>query len=178
MLEASKLPNNLWAEAISHYVWIRNRVPTRTLRYDKTPLEMATSTKPNLSGIHPWGCKAWVKRLDVGKLESRAEECRFVGFDSESKAFRVYWPGKNRVSIERDVYFNEKEVLESDEVQIEGDTDILTNSTLPQLSRDTGILPSTKTNPDIAPNDTETTETPPETVNRTSAAKTSKEKLT
>jgi hypothetical protein len=48
MLEASKLPNNLWAEAISHHVWIRNRVPTRALRYDKTPLEMATGIKPNL----------------------------------------------------------------------------------------------------------------------------------
>ena len=158
MLEASKLPNNLWAEAISHHVWIQNRVPTRTLRYDKTPLEMATNIKPNLSGVHPWGCKAWVKRLDVGKLESRAEECRFVGFDSESKAFRVYWPGKNRVSIERDVYFNEKEALEPDEVQIEGETDILPNSTRHQVSQHTETSPPTKTNQinaDITPNEAE-----------------------
>jgi hypothetical protein len=79
-----------------------------------------TNRKPDLSNVCPWGCKAWVKRLDIGKLEPRAELCRFVGIGDESKAFRVYWPGKNCVSIERDVYFNEKEALEQEEVQIEG----------------------------------------------------------
>lgn len=66
----------------------------------------------------------WVKCLDVGKLEPRAEEGRFVGIDSESKGYRVYWPGKNRVSIERDAYFNEKEALDADKAPIEGETDI------------------------------------------------------
>ena len=124
MLEAAKLPKSLWAEAISHHVWIRNRVPTRALKVPKTPLEMATSQKPDISGAYPWGCKVWVKRLDVGKLEPRAEECRFVGVDSESKGFRVYWPGKNRVGIERDVYFNENDALEPEEVQVEGGNDL------------------------------------------------------
>ena len=66
-----------------------------------------TREKLDLSAIYPWGCKAWVKRLDVGKLDPRAEECRFVGIDAESKGYRVYWPTKNRVSI---VYFNENDV--------------------------------------------------------------------
>ena len=127
MLEASKLPGNLWAEAINHHVWIRNWVPTRLLKVDKTPLELATGQKPNLSRVYPWGCKAWVKVLDVGKLEPRAEECRFVGFDSESKGYRVYWPEKRHISIERDIYFNEKDTLVDDEVQIEGETHIPTN---------------------------------------------------
>ena len=61
MLGASRLPNSLWAEAVSHHVWIRNQVPTRALNYDKTPLELATGIKPDLSGIVPCGCKAWVK---------------------------------------------------------------------------------------------------------------------
>jgi hypothetical protein len=123
MMEAAKLPKNLWAEAVSHHVWIRNRVPTRALKEPKTPFEMATNNKPDLSGVYPWGCKVWVKRLDVGKLKPRAEECRFIGVDSESKGFRVYWPGKNCVGIERDVYFNEKDALEPDEVHIEEEND-------------------------------------------------------
>ena len=122
MLDESKLPKYLWAEAINHHVWIRNRVPTRSLDVDKTPYEVATSQKPDLSNVHPWGCKAWVKRLDVGKLDPRAELCHFVGIDSESKGFRVYWPGKNRVSIERDIYFNENDVLMHDEVFVEGES--------------------------------------------------------
>ena len=151
MLESSKLPKNLWAEAISHHVWIRNRVPTRSVKLDKTLLELATGNKPNLTGIRPWGCKAWVKHIDVGKLEARADECRFVGFDSESKGFQVYWPGRNRVSIERDVYFNEKDALTNDEALIEGETVKRTNSNLPQP----------KTNPPPIqnhPSNTETTE--------------------
>ena len=129
MMEAAKLPKNLWAEAINYHVWIHNRTTTcALLKQPKTPIEIATGQKPDLSGIHPWGCKVWVKRLDVGKLDPRAEECRFVNIDSESKGYRVYWPGKNRVSIEKDVYFNESDALEPDEVPIEGGTDILTNT--------------------------------------------------
>ena len=55
MMEAAKLPRNLWAEAISHHVWIHNRVPTRALKIPKTPLEMATTHKPDLSNAYPWG---------------------------------------------------------------------------------------------------------------------------
>ena len=107
------------------------------------PFEVATGQKPDLSYIRPWGCKAWVKRLDVGKLKPRAEECRFIGVDVESKGYRVYWPGKNRVSVERDVYFDKNEALEHDEVQIEGENDDIpenpTNSTSnqPPLSQST-----------------------------------------
>ena len=91
MMEDAKLPKSLWAEAINHHVWIRNRVPKRALKQPKTPLEMATSHKPDLSGTYPWGCKVWVKRLDVGKLEPQVEECRFVGVVSE-KSKKSYLP--------------------------------------------------------------------------------------
>ena len=136
MMEEAKLPRTLWAEAINYHVWIRNRVPTRAIRDSKTPYEIATGNKPDLSNVHPWGCKVWVKRLDVGKLEPRAEECRFVGVDAESKGYRIYWPGKNRVGVERDVYFNEDDVLESEEVEIEGGNDILTNLKQPHPPSD------------------------------------------
>jgi hypothetical protein len=95
MMEAAGLPKNLWTEAVHHHVWIRNRVPTCALPEMKTPHEIGSGEKPDLSVVRPWGCKAWVRRLGIGKLEPRAEECRFVGIDSESKGYRIYWPGKN-----------------------------------------------------------------------------------
>ena len=163
MLDESRLPKYLWAEAINHHVWIRNRVPTRSLNNNKTPHEMATGQKPDLSNVHPWGCKAWVKRLDVGKLEARAELCHYVGIDAESKGLRVYWPGKNRVTIERDVYFNENEALANDEVLIEGENDIRTISNSPQPSQPE-INPQPVQNdpiePEIAPNNAEVPENP------------------
>ena len=142
-----------------------HRVPTRTLKHDKTPLEVATGHKPDLSNVHPWGCKAWVKRLDVGKLEPRAELCHFVGVDSESKGFRVYWPGKNRVSIERDVYFNETEALANDEVLIEGETDTHTNSNTPHPSQSDVNPPpiqNDQNEPEIAENPQNESATPPQ----------------
>ena len=45
-----------------------------------------------------------------------------MGFDSKSKGYRVYWPEKRHVSIERDIYFNEKDTLVNVEVHIEGET--------------------------------------------------------
>ena len=142
-----------------------HRVPTRTLKHDKTPLEVATGRKPDLSNVHPWGCKAWVKRLDVGKLEPRAELCHFVGVDSESKGFRVYWPGKNRVSIERDVYFNETKALANDEVLIEGETDTHTNSNTPHPSQSDVNPPpiqNDQNEPEIAENLQNESATPPQ----------------
>ena len=112
---------------------------------------MATNLRPDLSSVYPWGCKVWVKRLDIGKLEPRAEECHFVGIDSESKGFWVYWPGKNRVGIERNVYFNEKDALDVEEVQIEGGNDIPTNLNSHQPSYLPQTHPTTDPPNDIAP---------------------------
>ena len=82
-----------------------------------------------------------MKQLDAGKLESRAEVGRFMGIDTESKGYRIYWPGKNEVTIKRDVYFNEDEALMPDEVLIEGENDIFTNSNLLQPSNTSQIVP-------------------------------------
>ena len=142
MMVAVGLPKNLWAEAVRHHVWIHNRVPSRALPEMKTPHEMGTGKKPDLSAVRPWGCKAWVKQLDAGKLKSRAEMGHFVGIDTESKGYRIYWPGKNKVTIERDVYFNEDEALMPEEVLIEGENDIFTNSNLPQPSNASQIVPT------------------------------------
>ena len=128
MIIQSGQPNFLWAEAIRHSVWLRNRAITRAVPEAKTPYEIATHEKPNLAGLIEWGSKVWVKRLDVQKLEPRAFEAVFVGYDDESKGYRVYWQAKRHVSIERDVYFNKNEALLPDTAQIEGETDSRANS--------------------------------------------------
>jgi hypothetical protein len=126
MLIASGLPKYLWAETKRHAVWLRNRTSTKALPHGKTPYEMATGQKPDLSDLREWGCTAWIKRLHTNKLAPRAEEGRFVGYDTESKGYRIYWPNKKSVSVERDVYFNKDEILSPGTVQIEGETDFLT----------------------------------------------------
>ena len=100
MLHASQLPKSLWGEAIHFIVWLKNRVITRALG-KVTPYEELYGSKPDLSGVPEWGRPVWV-HLDSGsKLDGRAVEARWVGFDGDSThAHHIYWQDKNRVSIE------------------------------------------------------------------------------
>src|ERR1700720_3763562 len=66
-----------------------------TYRLDgKTPYEMKHKKNPHLGGIHEFGAAAYVKDLKAKKLDARAQLGRFVGYDSESKGYRIYWPTK------------------------------------------------------------------------------------
>src|SRR5277367_3463547 len=74
MLHDSDLPKFLWGEASQHAVYLKNRTWTRTLG-DTTPFENLTGKKPDLSTIHPWGCRVRVhdtvdlNSMDVRRLE-------------------------------------------------------------------------------------------------------------
>ena len=74
MLHESGLLKFLWAEAVSHAVYLKNRTWTRTLGYT-TPYEILHGRKPNIGNLHPWGCKVRVSREVESKLDSRS----FVG---------------------------------------------------------------------------------------------------
>jgi len=124
MLLRAKLPCNLWAEVINHAFWLKDRLRHRGLKDDKTPFEVSTGLKPDLSRVPEWGAKVWVKDLDAGKLDARAKEGRFVGYDGASKGYRIYWEDKRRVSVEQDVVFNKDKVFEPGTVLIEGETDL------------------------------------------------------
>ncbi|KAG6821851.1 hypothetical protein H0H92_000507, partial [Tricholoma furcatifolium] len=52
----------------------------------------------------------------------------------ESKGYRIYWPGKRMVTVERDVYFDKDAALNPDSVQIEGEwwCDSPDNLTIPE----------------------------------------------
>ena len=94
LLLASGLPHFLWQEAMLHATWLQNRTPAQVLE-GKTPYEMLNKKVPNLAGIQEFGAAAYVKELDA-----RAKVWRFVGYDSESKGYRIYWPGQRSVSVE------------------------------------------------------------------------------
>jgi hypothetical protein len=84
--------------------------------------------KPDLSSLIEWGAKVWIKLSDAGKLQPRAVEVHFVGYDEESKGHRVYWPNARKISIERDVYFDKQRIFEPESVQIEGENSDLPNA--------------------------------------------------
>ena len=83
---------------------------------------MQHGRKPNLAGIQEFSTAAYVKDLSTGKLDPRASARRFVGYDLESKGYRIYWPKKKIISVKCDVVFNESDVTSDDDsVTIPGD---------------------------------------------------------
>jgi len=103
-----------------HSVWLQNCSPTQALN-GKTPYEMVNGKKPYLGGIQEFGVAAYVKNLKAGKIDPRAQKGCFVGYDSESKGFRIYWPERQTISIEWNVVFNPDNLLmEGDSVIVQG----------------------------------------------------------
>jgi hypothetical protein len=54
---------------------------------------------------HEFGTPVYIHVTIGGKLGAKAEEATFVRVDQESKGYRIWWVGKRKVSIERNVTF-------------------------------------------------------------------------
>src|ERR1700731_3564862 len=105
MLIDSKLPKSLWAAAMSHAAWIKNCSPSCALN-SKMPYEARYGKHPDLSHAVPFGTCTWVKIVDARKLDTRARFGYFVGFDLTSTGYRIYFPDKKQIRVERKVIFN------------------------------------------------------------------------
>ncbi|KAL4342170.1 hypothetical protein GQ457_08G026280 [Hibiscus cannabinus] len=84
-----------------------NSVPSKSVQ--KTPHEMWTGRRPNMSFMKIWGCKAYVKHQMSTKLEPKSEKCTFVGYPKETKGYYFY--NENKVFVARTGVFIEKEFL-------------------------------------------------------------------
>lgn len=112
MLHAARLPYRYWGEAINTAVYLKNRVPTRALD-GTTPFEAWTGKRPNLEHLRVFGSKVYIHVADSqrSKLEPKSIEGIFLGYDDQSKAYRVYNPDRNAVVASRDVVIDERSVL-------------------------------------------------------------------
>ena len=123
MLHRARLPASFWAEAAFNAVYVRNRCPTRAVK-DRTPYEVWTGHKPSIDHLRVFGCLAYVHVDDAarrtGKLDGRGFPCVFLGYSSESKAWRLYNPAskttQKRLFVSRDVTFLEDQLVDIDGV--------------------------------------------------------------
>ena len=105
ILHHSQLPSALWGKVIMFAIWLKNCTSTQALG-NTTPYEWLYKTKPDLSGVPKWGQKVWVHSPGRSKLDARAIEGCWVGFDHDSThAHHVYWPGRQRITVEHDLKF-------------------------------------------------------------------------
>jgi len=108
MLKAKRMPAVFWGEAVSMAVFILNRAPTKSLK-GTTPFEAWHGWKPGVSFFRIFGCVGHVKKTkpNLSKLEDKSTPMVFLGYERDSKAYRLYDPQRRRVVVSRDVIFDE-----------------------------------------------------------------------
>ena len=107
MLNARCIPKIFWAEAVDTAVYILNISPTKEV-YDQTPYEAWKGRKPKVSHLRIFGCAAYALVNSRSKLDEKSQKCIFVGYSTQSKAYKLYNPVSGKVIIIRNVKFNEK----------------------------------------------------------------------
>ncbi|GBM33746.1 Retrovirus-related Pol polyprotein from transposon TNT 1-94 [Araneus ventricosus] len=110
MLYDSKLAKSCWGYAIQAAAFLHNRIPYTSIN-DHTPYELKYSTKPDLSKIRIFGCDAYVKVADTQriKLDPKSKKMIFIGYSS--MGYRVMDPVTRRVTVSRNVRFDEKKII-------------------------------------------------------------------
>ena len=108
MLNETKLPQGIWAEAVNTTCYVINRVGVRPLLM-KTPFELYMDRKPNISYFRAFGSKCFV--LDqtqwINKFDPKSIKGYFVGYSMTSKAYRIYVPTSMNIMRYIHVKFNE-----------------------------------------------------------------------
>lgn len=99
-----------WAEATNTAVYLQNRTVSAALN-NKTPFELWTNTKPNISHLRVFGSTVMkhVPKEKRQKWDKKSEECILVGYSEDVKGYRIYNPKNKLITTSRDVIIIEKD---------------------------------------------------------------------
>ncbi|GJZ52732.1 retrovirus-related pol polyprotein from transposon TNT 1-94 [Tanacetum coccineum] len=117
MLSAAKVPLFFWAEAIATSCFTQNRslvIP----RHEKTPYHIINARKPSVKFFHIFGSLCYIVRdgENLDKMKEKGDACIFVGYSTQSKAYRVF-NKRTRMIVETiHVNFDELPQMASDHV--------------------------------------------------------------
>nr|GFA02428.1 hypothetical protein [Tanacetum cinerariifolium] len=105
MLSAAKVPLFFWAEAIATACFTQNRsliIP----RHEKTPYHIINERKSSVKFFHIFGFVCYIVRdgENLDKMKEKGDECIFVGYSTQSRAYRVF--NKRTRVIMESIHFN------------------------------------------------------------------------
>ncbi|GJR84478.1 retrovirus-related pol polyprotein from transposon TNT 1-94 [Tanacetum coccineum] len=115
MLSAAKVPLYFWAEAIATAFFTQNHsliIP----RHEKTPYHIINGQKPSVKFFHICGYLCYIVRdgENLDKMKEKGDACIFVGYSTQSRAYRVF-NKRTRVIVETiHVNFDELPQMASD----------------------------------------------------------------
>ncbi|GJY32726.1 retrovirus-related pol polyprotein from transposon TNT 1-94 [Tanacetum coccineum] len=109
MLSAAKVPLFFWAEAIATTSFTQNRslvIP----RHEKIPYHMINGRKLSVKFFHIFGSLCYIVRdgENLDKIKEKGYACIFVGYSTQSRAYRVY-NKRTRVIVET-IHVNSEEL--------------------------------------------------------------------
>ena len=110
MLLQAKMQKMYWGYAILYATEILMCLPKKALGW-KTPKQVLTGRKPDISRFKVFGCKAWalVPKPHRKKLDPRAKCGIFVGFSQDAPAYLVRIPSTGEVIESPHCIFDESD---------------------------------------------------------------------
>jgi hypothetical protein len=108
MLGEFKTPERFWSKAMNTACHAINRVYLHRL-FKKTSYELLIGNKPNVSYFRVFGSKFYIlaKKGRNSKFAPKAVEGFLLGYDSNTKAYRVFNKSSGLVEVSSDVVFDE-----------------------------------------------------------------------
>jgi hypothetical protein len=119
MLDEYKTPDRFWAEAINTACYSINRLYLHRI-LKKTSYELLTGKKPNVSYFRVFGSKCFilVKRGRKSKFAPNAVEGFLLGYDSNTRAYRVFNKSTGLVEVSCDIVFDETNGSQVEQVDL------------------------------------------------------------
>jgi hypothetical protein len=108
MLGEFKTSERFWSEAVNTACHAINRLYLHRL-LKKTSYELLTGNKPNISYFRVFGSKCYilVKKGRHSKFAPKAVEGFLLGYDSNTKEYRVFNKSSGLVEVSSDIVFDE-----------------------------------------------------------------------
>ena len=120
MLGEFKTPERFWSEAVNTACYSINRLYLHRI-LKKTLYELLTGKKPNISYFRVFGSKCFilVKRGRKSKFAPKAVEGFLLGYDSNTRAYRVFNKSTGLVEVSCDIVFDETNGSQVEQVDLD-----------------------------------------------------------
>ncbi|GJY74958.1 ribonuclease H-like domain-containing protein, partial [Tanacetum coccineum] len=102
----AQFPLHLWGYCILTSTYLINRLPSKVLN-NKSPNECLYNKSPDLTHLRVIGCQALVYTLTTDKFTPKATLTVLIGYPPHQKGYLLYNPITQKVTLSRNVTFNE-----------------------------------------------------------------------
>jgi transposase InsO family protein len=120
MFDEYKTPDQFWAEAINTACYSINWLYLHRI-LKKTSYELLTGKKPNVSSFRVFGSKCFIliKEVRSSKFAPKAIEGCLLGYDSNTRAYRVFNKSTSLVEVSCDIVFDETNGSQVEQVDLD-----------------------------------------------------------